>query len=151
MSRRTGKPSNVIPLQIHQGLNHATGEVIDVAMPATRGRRRKGRRKVFAMVDVESLNQLELTGFEWRVLHAIMARVNVETNWSKFAVIELARELGVVSPSVSRALRELRDRRIVETLGSGTHRVNPHIMFRGSNQDWDTATDTHPEPIWRRS
>lgn len=135
---------------MHQGINHATGEIIDVAMPATRGRRRKGRRKVFAMVDLEALDQLELTGFEWRVLHAVMRRVDVETNWSHFTVVGLARALGVASPSISRVLRELRGRRIVETLEPGIHRVNPHIAFRGSNQDWDTATDSHPEPLWRR-
>jgi predicted transcriptional regulator len=127
----------------YRGVVQSTGELIDVDAPAIRGRRRRSRRKVYAMVDLESLDQLELSAAEWRVLHRIMRAVNV-------SIAELGRELDMAPSNVSRIMREFRDRRIVYTMRLGTHRVNPHIMFRGSNQDWDIATDTEPEPVWVR-
>jgi DNA-binding transcriptional ArsR family regulator len=134
----------------YRGVVQSTGELIDVDAPAIRGRRRRSRRKVYAMVDLESLDQLELSAAEWRVLHRIMRAVNVETNEARVSIAELGRELDMAPSNVSRIMREFRDRRIVYTMRLGTHRVNPHIMFRGSNQDWDIATDTEPEPVWVR-
>jgi len=105
---------------------------------------------VYAMMDLEALDELVLSAAEWRVLHRIMRSVNVETNEARVSIADLGRELDMAPSNVSRIMRELRDRRIVYTLRLGTHRVNPHIMFRGSNQDWDIATDTEKEPIWER-
>jgi DNA-binding transcriptional ArsR family regulator len=141
----------VTPLTTRQGVIPRTGEVVEVEFPATQGRRRKGRRKMFALVDLESLEALELTGFEWRVLRKLMRSTNPETNRANCTIAFIAREMGVRPSVVSRAMKELRDRRIVASLDRGVHRVNPHIMFRGSNQDWDLATDTTPEPIWSRA
>lgn len=105
---------------------------------------------MFALVDLEVLDQLELSGLEWTVLHRIMRAVNPETNWANVQAVEIAAELHCTPPNVQRVMKDLRRRRIIETLKRGMHRVNPHIMFRGSNQDWDTATDRAPEPIWER-
>jgi predicted transcriptional regulator len=141
----------VTPLAHYTGIVGSTGEVIDVVAPAVRGRHtRKGRRKVFAMVDLESLDRLQLTGSEWRVLHRIMRAVNPETNEARVVLTEIADEMGVKNPSVYRTMRELRERRIVVTRRQGVHKVNPHIMYRGSNADWDIATEYEPEPIWRK-
>lgn len=143
-------PENVIPMTTRQGVIRTTGEVVDVEVPAQRGRRRKGRRKVYAMVDLESLDRLELTGQEWEVLTRLMRAVNQETNEARVAVAEIAEDLGIAPPNVSRVLKGLRERRIIETLRQGVHRVNSHIMFRGSNQDWDDVSDVEKEPLWRR-
>jgi hypothetical protein len=143
-------PRNVTPMTRYRGVVQSTGELVDVDAPAIRGRRRRSRRKVYAMVDLESLDQLELTGAEWRVLHRLMRATNVETNEARIAVREVALDLSMAEPNVSRVMRELRDRRVVHTLRQSVHRINPHIMFRGSNQDWDIATDTEPEPVWSR-
>lgn len=151
MSRRTPKPSNVTPITTRQGVIQHTGEVVSVEFPAQRGRRRRGRRKVYAMVDLESLNQLQLSGSEWRVLTRVMRSVNPETNEARVTVTEVASDCGMARPNASRVIRRLRDRRIIYTEAQGVHRVNPHIMFRGSNLDWDVATETAKEPIWRRA
>lgn len=149
MSRRT-KPSNVTPFTTRQGVVQSTGEIVAVEFPAT-SRKRKGRRKVYALVDLEVLAQLQLSGAEHKVLAHIMRRVHPETNEARFTITELAGDCGMLRPSVSRVMHDLRNRRIVYTLRLGVHQVNPHIMFRGSNQDWDTATEYHPEPIWSRA
>lgn len=106
---------------------------------------------MYAMVDLESLNQLQLSGSEWRVLTRVMRSVNPETNEARVTVTEVASDCGMARPNASRVIRRLRDRRIIYTEAQGVHRVNPHIMFRGSNLDWDVATETAKEPIWRRA
>lgn len=143
-------PENVIPMTTTVGVMRDTGEVFDYMIPAKQGRRRKGRRKVYAMVDLEALDRLELTGQEWEVLTRIMRAVNQDTNEARVAVSEVADDLGIAAPNVSRVLKTLRERRIIQTLRQGVHRVNSHIMFRGSNQDWDDATDIERAPLWRK-
>ena len=151
MSRRTRKPSNVTPITTRQGVIQHTGEVVSVEFPAQRGRRRRGRRKVYAMVDLEVLDQLELSAAEFAVLTRVMRAVHPETNEAHVTVTDLAHDVGMLRPNASRVMSDLRDRRILYTEAQGVHRVNPHIMFRGSNQDWDVATETAKEPIWRRA
>ncbi len=132
------------------GVVRDTGQVVDVEVPARQGRKRKGRKKVFALMDLESLKRLELTAQEWDVLTALMAAVNPETNQAHIGVSALAADIGVHQPNVSRIMKSLRERRIIETLRQGVHRVNSHIMFRGSNQDWDEASTREKEPLWRK-
>jgi hypothetical protein len=144
------KPSNVIPIIHHQAVVQSTGEVLDVTMSARIGRRRRGKRKMYALMDLEALDELELSGAEWEVLHRIMRAVNPESNQAAIHIATLADDLKMAAPNVSRIMRELRARRIVFTLRQGHHRVNAHIMYRGSNADWDIATDTELEPVWAR-
>lgn len=135
----------------YTGIVGSTGEIIDVVAPTIRGgRRRKGKRKVFAMVDVQALKMLQLTGVEWAVLHHVMAVVDMNSNEAAISVDELASQLGKDRSNVSRALRDMRERGIIVTRRRGVHKVNSHIMFRGSNQDWDIATETEKEPVWER-
>lgn len=138
------------PLTRYRGIVESTGEVIDIDAPAVRGRRRRGKRRPFALVDLASLDRLELSALEWRVLHRIMRAVNPETNEANIYQAEIAEDLGVPHPSVSRAYRTLCDRRVVFRLRRGVHRVNTNIMFRGSTQDWNTISTTEKEPLWRR-
>ena len=134
-----------------QGVVRSTGEVLDVEFPATRARRRRGRRKVYAMVDLEVISDLELSGAEWRVLGRIMRAVHPETNLASVTARTIAEDLQLDESNVAKVIRALHTRHILETKTRGVHRVNPHIMYRGSNQDWDIATETYPEPIWRRA
>lgn len=131
--------------------NHDTGEVLELSIAQPRGRkRRKGKRKMFALTDLESLALLDLTGAEWRVLTRIMRAVNPETNEARITQTEIAEELSMAQPNVSRIVKMLRERRILFALSASGYRVNAHIMYRGSNLDWDTATDNEVEPVWTR-
>lgn len=105
---------------------------------------------MYGLVDLEMQARLDLTGQEFRVLHTVMAAVNSETNEAAIGVKQIAETLMIPAPGVSRIMKTLRDRRIIFTLRQGVHRVNTHLMFRGSNQDWDIATDTEREPQWER-
>jgi CRP-like cAMP-binding protein len=133
------------------GIVRDTGEVVDVEFPVARGKRRKARRKVYALMDLESLDRLELVGGEWEVLSRIMRAVNPETNIASVTHQQIADDLGMARPNVSRIIRLLRERRILFDLPGMAFRVNAHIMFRGSNVDWDLATDTEEEPQWNRA
>jgi DNA-binding transcriptional ArsR family regulator len=144
------KPKNVTPMTRYVGIVGSTGEVIDIEAPAIRGRRRRSKRKMYAMVDLESLRDLELTASEYAVLSHVMGAVNAETNEASITLAEIADQLRIAESGVARTMKSLRDRNIVVTRRQGVHRVNSHIMFRGSNQDWDIATDTEKEPVWKR-
>ena len=144
------KPKNVTPMTRYVGVVGSTGEVIDIEAPAIRGRRRRSKRKMYAMVDLEALRELELSAAEYAVLTHIMGAVNAETNEAAIMLSEVAAQLGIAESGVARTMKSLRDRNIVVTRRQGIHRVNSHIMFRGSNQDWDIATDTEKEPVWKR-
>lgn len=144
------KPQNVTPITTRHGVIQSTGEVVDVEFPATRGRRRTSRRKAFAMVDLHSLDRLELSSAEWRILTHVMRTVHPDTNECAISGTQIARDLQVHPSSVYRTLADLRGRRIILPLRAGRMRINAHIMYRGSNQDWDLATDTEREPLWRR-
>lgn len=139
------------PIAHYTGVVGSTGEIIDVVAPAIRGRKRKGRRKMFALMDLEALDMLELTGVEWAVLHRLMRAVSPETNEAHISGAEIADHLGKPRSNVTRALKELRDRRVIVTRRRGVHKVNSHIMYRGSNQDWELASESEKEPIWKRA
>lgn len=133
-----------------EGVIQSTGEVVDISIAETRGRRKKGVRKVFALIDVNATAKLDLTPSQWRVLMQLIKAINKETGESRISTAEIARELGMASANVSRTLSELRARSIVQTERAGLHHVNPHIAFRGSADEWDDATDAAPEPEWSR-
>ncbi len=142
-------PSDGLRSTTHLAVVRDTGEVLDVEMPVTRGRRRKGRRKVYALLEIENIGRLRnLRASEWAILHTIMGAVNAETNEAAITQKMIADTLGVFQPSVARGMKVLMDRRIVHYVRHGVYRVNAHIMFRGSNQDWDIATETEEEPEW---
>jgi DNA-binding transcriptional ArsR family regulator len=140
----------VTPITTRTGVVRNTGEVVDVEFPAAHGTRKKGKRKVFAMMDLEALDRIELSRAEWEVLTRIMRSVNPETNEAGVQIRQIALDVGMAQSNVSRIMKDLRDRRVVYTLRQGQHKVNPHIMFRGTTDDWGNVTFTHPEPIWRR-
>ena len=144
------KPELEPPMTRYHGIIPSTGEVIDIDAPAVRGRRRQGRRRVFALVDLVALTRLELTGQEWTVLHRVMRGVNPETNEAPLSMQEIADDLEIHQASVARCFKVLRDRRIIFTLRRSVHRINAHIMFRGSTQDWETISAVEKEPLWRK-
>jgi len=141
---------NVTPMVRYQAIDRATGEVTDIDGPAFRRGKKRGRKRMFALMDVETFRRLDLTGQEWRVLHEIIANINADTNEARVSRAEIAERLDIAPPNVTRIMRNLRDRRIVKTLRNGVHRVNAHLVFRGSVPDWDTVTESEREPVWHR-
>lgn len=105
---------------------------------------------MYALIDLESLDRIELVGGEFEVLSRIMRSVNPETNIAYVLQRVIAEDVHMAQPNVNRILRALRERRIIFDVADGGFRVNSHIMFRGSNQDWDIATDSEEEPEWSR-
>jgi hypothetical protein len=141
---------NVVPITHIPAINRETGEVMDMEVLAKRGRKRSGRRRVFAMIDLEAMERLDLTGLEFKVLARIARAANAETNEAWITQEQIAHALGSVQPSVARAIRTLKERRIIFPLARRGYRVNPHILFRGAVPDWNDATDMEKEPIWTR-
>ena len=108
---------------------------------------------VFTMVHTapEGIGQLELHASEWRVLMQVLAATSAETHDSRIGATEIARNLGIAQPNASRALAALVERRVLLRLGRAKYRVNTHIAYRGSAEDWGQAYYTDPEPVWSTS
>lgn len=117
--------------------------------PGKRGR--KGKKMTFAMLHTapDGIGRLDLTGQGWRVLMQIIAATSAETHTARISVNEIADNLGIAASNASRGLSGLIDRRIVFRLRQGHYRVNTHIAYRGSAEDWGQDYYSDPEPIWK--
>ena len=146
----TNEEPDEVPTARYRAVIPETGEVIDIDGPQLRGRRRKGKRRAFALVDLLSLVRLELTGREWDTLHQIMRAVNPETNEANITLQEMADYLDIRPANIGRTMKTLRERHIVTTLRPGVHRVNANIMYRGSTQEWEIVSASEREPLWRK-
>ena len=91
----------------------------------------------------KSLEQLRLTGTQWRVLNQLLARLDPDTAEVRYSVGEIADDLGVTTPGVSMALTQLHERRIIEKLHRAHYRINSHLV--------GPVIDADPEPEWTRS
>lgn len=145
-----GEPESEAPMTRYRGVIPSTGEVIDIDAPAVRGRRRKARRRIFALADMGALSRLEMTGREWDLFFAMAHALNAETNEARITIAEMAEHTGMQPSNAAKVIGTLRDRRIIITLRRGVHRINAHLLFRGSNIDWDAVAATEREPLWRR-
>lgn len=104
------------------------------------------------MVDNDVMSRLEMTGSEYRVFWAICTHIPKAGGSTAYVqVAELADDLGIAKSFVSRIMRALRDRRIIETVKTGVHRVNPWILWNGMMDDWVDESEEYPEPIYHRN
>lgn len=139
-------------------LNKETGEVYDVeveieaeAQKPKRRKRRPEERKMFGMTDLNVMSHLDLTPLGWRILWVIQAETNMERGYARLTGGDIAATLHSHQPTVAKVMTELIERKVIFKLGNGRYRVNHHIMWRGSLNDWDDATDIEPKPILERA
>lgn len=132
-----------------------TGQVTegDATWEEPSKRTRKGRRMTFTMIETspDGIGRLHLTGFEFRVLLQFIAHMDTDSSDVRTRISDLAADLDAKAPNVSRAVATLRDRRIVFRESASRWRVNKHIAYRGSADDWGQKYYTDPEPIWEVS
>lgn len=107
---------------------------------------------MFALVDMSRMSELVLTTTESRVLWCICDSLSKGSgSIARIGTGEIAERTGILSQNVSKTLRSLRDRRIITRERNGVWAVNPWLIYAGSAEDWEAATDGHPEPEWSRS
>lgn len=118
---------------------------------ARRTKRRKGWRMHVALLDIDVMIRLELTGYEHRVLFGLAAyipeRGGIE---ARTTATELAAQLNTSPQYVSKILKALQDRRIVKRVRNGVYEINPWVLYNGDFSSWNAEADEWPEPIWRR-
>lgn len=106
---------------------------------------------MFTLVDNPRMAELELTVAESRVFWAIASGLSKGSgSTARITTGEIADTLGMLQPNVSKAIRSLRDRRIIHRERNAVWQLNPWLIFAGSAEDWETATDDAPEPEWSR-
>jgi DNA-binding transcriptional ArsR family regulator len=129
-----------------------TGQQIEWEERRARRGNRKKRKIAMTMVDTAVMTHLDMTGSEQRLLWAICSHIPKSGGSTAYVQVgQLAEELGVQKSFVSRTLAELRRRRIVETLRTGAHKVNPWILWNGMMDDWVDESEDYPEPIYHRN
>lgn len=128
-----------------------TGQEVTIDAPRRR-KRKKGWRDKVGLVDLGIMKKLELSALEYRVLFCVMDAIPEKGGCRAFVTnAEIAEEIQSTTPSVSRTLVSLRDRRIVLREGTGRLVVNPWIMYNGDFDSWDAETKDFEEPIWVRA
>lgn len=139
-----------------EGVNTETGEVIEiagqVALTGRKHQRKQRRHKMFGLADLERIADLELTQQEQRVFWTIARALTKDSgSIARIAPGEIAERTGMHKSNVSAALASLRRRNIISRERNGVWIVSPWIMYAGSAEDWETATEEAPEPEWSRS
>jgi hypothetical protein len=139
-----------------EATNPATGEVLDLVgkLDPTAGRKhRKAQRRhtVFLLTDHPRMHQLNLTGQQWRVFWATVGVMHKDSgSIARISTGEIAKIAEMSSSQASTVLSSLVARRIIDRTGPGVWAVNPWLVYAGSAEDWEAATDAHPEPEWNR-
>lgn len=130
-----------------------TGQSVQVDVPRRR-KRVRGQRERVALLDLNNMARLELSGLEHRILIAIMAAVPEKGGTGAFITgTEIAEKVNSTQPAVSRALRSLRDRRVILKPDGrvGRYQVNAWLMYNGDFESWAAETENTPEPIWAKN
>lgn len=105
-----------------------------------------------SLVDNNLMAKLELTGSEWRILHALMAAVPEKHGSTAYITQrEIAERTGMVQQAVSRAMREMQNRRVISALPQrGRWHINTWLAYNGDFDSWNADVEDEPEPIWMR-
>jgi hypothetical protein len=141
---------NIVSLHTLKGSVDATGEAVTIVQPR-RSKRRKGWREHVSQVDVDNMFRLEMTGSEMRVLLCLMRHVAEKGGTeSRCSIAEIAAETDMRGPNVSRIMRDLRERRIVNTVRQGYHDISPWLVYSGDYESWNAEASQWPEPTWVR-
>jgi len=93
-----------------------------------------------------ALPMYRLTATQYDVLHLALANME-RGGLVAMTLEEIAERLGTQAPNVSVALAVLRERGLLWREGPGRHRINPHIAFRGSVDEWNAALASIPADV----
>jgi DNA-binding MarR family transcriptional regulator len=109
----------------------STGERLAVINLTEPKRKNKGKRRfVMVFVDVPSFTTDDkLTDFDARLLMFLVWNMS-ETNEVRLMQDEIAKELGVYQPRVSKALKSLRDAKYITTPRRGVIKIDPAFAWR---------------------
>lgn len=151
----TKTPSNVTSITRRADIKRdgvATGEVAEWEERKRARYGRKSRRIKMTMVDTDVMTHLEMTATESRVLWGLIAHIPKGGGHTAYVqVSELAKELGMAQPNVSKVLKALRSRNIVKSVRTGQHQVNPWIAWKGEMVDWVAESEDWDEPTYVRA
>ncbi len=130
-----------------------TGE--EFGFPVIVGRKRNPYGKGWVMKSQEALEIVakdkDIKGETYRVLFFICARLDFE-NWVQISVTEIAKELGMHQPDVSKAMKVLENKQIIlrgpKVGRSYAFMLNPEFGWKGKvtnledyrRQEWDKET-----------
>ncbi len=130
-----------------------TGE--ELGFPVIVGRKRNPYGKGWVMNSQEALEIVakdkDIKGETYRVLFFICARLDFE-NWVQLSITEIANELNLKQPAVSRAMKVLEDKQIIlrgpKVGRSYAFMLNPEFGWKGKvtnledyrRKEWDKET-----------
>lgn len=152
-SRRTvhTEPSKaVVAMSTYRGKVVETDQAVEVRVPR-RSKRKRGWRMHVAMLDLDIIIRLELTGSEHRVLFGLASHIPERGGTeARTSTTELAGELGISQQYVAKVLKDLKDRRIVRCQRQMVYEISPWLLYNGDFASWNMDAETWPEPVWRR-
>ena len=128
--------------KVKRYLDKYTGE--EYGFPVIVGRKRNPYGKGWLMTSHEALVILakdkEITGETYRVLFLVCARLDFE-NWVQIPITEIAQELELKQPNVSRAIKVLEEKEIIlrgpKVGRSYVFMLNPEFGWKGKVKNLD--------------
>jgi len=139
----------------HDWFNSRTGEEASGVLVVKGARYPRGLEFMTMFADGwRELAKLPLKGTDWRVLAAVMARIDYG-NMAEFTQGAVAAELGVAQPNVAGALRRLVAEGVLtrdvhpEDRRRTLYRVNLRLGWKGKAKDWAREVQATPRKARR--
>lgn len=136
-------------------MNQETGELIELGdisgMTPAQSRRKKSRREIkFVMVAIsmDAMPRLIMAKGEWTLFWTLVSYVDMERGEARVSTKELAEKVGRFPQDVSRSLSRMVKRNIILRERQGVWRVNPHLLARGTIEQWEVDMRDAPEIDW---
>lgn len=136
-------------------VNQGTGEVIELGdisgMAPAQSRRKKSRKEIkFVMVAIsmDAMPRLNMAKGEWTLFWTLVSYLDLERGEARVSTKELAEKVDRFPQDVSRSLTRLRKRNILIRERQGVWRVNPHLLARGTVEQWEVDMRTAPTIDW---
>lgn len=136
-------------------VNKQTGELIELGdisgMSPAASRKKKTRKEIkFVMVAIslEAMPRLRMAKGEWTLFWTLVSYLDMERGQARVSTKELAEVIDRAPQDTSRALSNLRRRNIVIREAQGVWRINPHLLTRGTIEQWEIEMRDAPDIDW---
>lgn len=87
--------------------------------------------------------KMGLTGEQWSVLGLLISKTDFE-NYIGITQYEIAEELGIKRPNITRAIKVLAEKNIIKKIKKGTgnyYLFNPDISYKGKSKNYSNVYD----------
>lgn len=134
-------------------VHRRTGEVLeasDYAVDRTDKELARDYATAYVIYTAGVKRRLEVGLTEWQIIDILLEKYSLKQPFATITQAEIAELLGVDRTHISKTMRKMQQRLIVEAQKLGVWYVNPYIGWAGSTTLWNRAKSLANEPIWMK-